>query len=143
MPIIPVAGLLAVWLAGRTLRRALAALERVEVRGPSMEPLLMDGDRLLVDHAAYRHRPPSPGDVVVAERPDVSALPIVKRVVRVVAEGTSSQKPEVRVELRGDNPEASTDSRAFGLVTVRQVHGKVWYRYWPPQRRGRIPPTSR
>ncbi len=38
------------------------------------------------------------------------------------------------IVVRGDNPEASTDSRAFGPVPVEWVVGRVLRRYWPSRR---------
>jgi hypothetical protein len=43
-----------------------------------------------------------------------------------------------RVDVRGDNPQASTDSRHFGAVAAQSVVGRVVYRYAPPSRAGRI-----
>jgi len=40
--------------------------------------------------------------------------------------------------VRGDNPDASTDSRVFGPVRRRAVIGRAVYRYWPPARRGTL-----
>jgi len=41
------------------------------------------------------------------------------------------------VVVSGDNPDASTDSRTFGPVTAASVRGRVVYRYFPADRRGR------
>jgi signal peptidase I len=38
----------------------------------------------------------------------------------------------------GDNRALSTDSRAFGPVRRGEVAGRAWYRYAPPERRGRL-----
>ena len=38
----------------------------------------------------------------------------------------------------GDDPAASTDSRAFGAVDPAVVEGRPWFRYWPPRRLGRV-----
>jgi signal peptidase I len=42
------------------------------------------------------------------------------------------------VTLLGDNPDRSTDSRAFGPVNRERVRGRAVYRYWPVDRRGRL-----
>lgn len=90
-----------------------------------MAPTLDPGDRLLV----LRTRRLQPGDVAVVPDPRVPARLVVKRVVDASAGG---------VTLRGDNPEASTDSRTFGPVAMTTVRGRAVYRYHPPGRRGRI-----
>ena len=40
------------------------------------------------------------------------------------------------LDLRGDAPGASTDSRTFGLVPVDVVRWRARLRYWPPGRLG-------
>ena len=104
---------------------ALRALDVVEVRGRSMAPTLLPGDRLLV----MRGRP-RPGDVVVAPDPRGGRRELVKRVAAVGPQG---------VTLRGDNPVASTDARAFGEVGGDQVTWRAIARIWPADRIGRIP----
>jgi type IV secretory pathway protease TraF len=42
------------------------------------------------------------------------------------------------VELRGDNPSQSTDSRSFGSVPLSSLRGRVVRRYAPAGRRGRV-----
>ena len=96
-----------------------------------MEPALTDGCWVLVDRRAYAHRPPTAGDVVMAQQ-SPGGPSIVKRVFAVISTG--------EVELRGDNAEHSTDSRDFGPLPLSAVSGRVVFRYWP--RPGRIPPTG-
>lgn len=96
---------------------------RVEVAGASMAPAFAPGDFLLVDRRAYRLHPPRPGDVVVAHDPRDFDRLLVKRVARVHADGA--------LDLHGDNPEASTDSRHFGPVPPYLIEGRVVARYWP------------
>ncbi len=93
-----------------------------------MTPTLEAGDRLLVLRLGHRWRL-RPGDLVTLEAPPGPGRParLVKRVVD--ADGTS-------VEVAGDNPVASTDSRTFGRLPARTVTGKVLYRYAPPERAG-------
>jgi nickel-type superoxide dismutase maturation protease len=98
---------------------------RVAVTGSSMAPGLLPGDRLLVVPA----RRLRPGDVVLVRDPRVPARRMVKRVAAVLPEG---------VDVRGDDPDASTDSRLFGPVPRGLVEGRAAYRYAPPGRVGRI-----
>jgi nickel-type superoxide dismutase maturation protease len=94
-----------------------------------MEPALRDGDWVIVDRRAYRVRVPRAGEVVVASDPRLPAREVVKRVGHYGDEGAW---------LQGDNPGASTDSRAFGYVRAELLLGRVAWRYWPPSRAGPV-----
>lgn len=72
----------------------------------------------------------APGQVVAVADPRQPGRLLVKRVLSVDAG---------RVDLRGDNPAASTDSRHFGTVDIGAVRGRVVYRYHPPGRAGWCP----
>ena len=91
---------------------------RFVVSGPSMLPTLRPGDRLLV----ARSRRLRPGDIVVVRDPRSLSNLVCKRVV--------AADPR-HIVVRGDNAEASTDSRAFGPVPTEWVIGRVLRRYWP------------
>jgi hypothetical protein len=54
---------------------------------------------------------------------------LVKRVAALTPGG---------VDVRGDHPAASTDSRTFGPVPPALMVGPVLYRYWPRERAGWI-----
>lgn len=118
-------GMIAPLLALGALAAARRFLDVVEVRGRSMAPTLLPGDRLLVARLPPRH-----GDVVIAPDPRQPARELVKRVAAVDAFG---------VTLRGDNPAASTDARAFGAVAPDEVRWRAVLRYWPIERAGALP----
>jgi signal peptidase I len=46
--------------------------------------------------------------------------------------------PPDRFFLLGDNRDASTDSRRFGLFSSDQIVGRALVRWWPPGRAGAI-----
>ncbi len=115
---------------------------RLEVTGRSMRPTLEPGDRVLLLRGGQIRL----GDLVVVPDPRPTGLRgpnaaaglrgpnatgrlVVKRVLALSAAG---------VTVRGDNADASTDSRVFGAVDPSTVRGRVVYRYFPPHRRGRI-----
>lgn len=83
------------------------------VEGDSMLPTLADGDKVLIDAKGYI----GAGDVVLAAHPYRSDVKIVKRVSEIADNG--------RLTLSGDNPATSTDSRAFGTVSLESIIGKV------------------
>jgi nickel-type superoxide dismutase maturation protease len=105
-------------------------LRRLEVTGESMTPTLEPGDRVLVVAGLGPLRPPiRTGDLVALTDPRDPARMMVKRVAAISGG---------RVEVRGDNAAASTDSRHFGPVDRAAVVGRVVYRYHPEERRGRV-----
>jgi nickel-type superoxide dismutase maturation protease len=106
----------------------IVAFSRVTVVGGSMLPTLQPGDRLLV---LRRGRHLRTGDLVTVTDPrDPSGRRVlVKRVVRA---------SPAEVEVAGDNPDASTDSRTFGPVARSAVRGWVFYRYAPAARAGPV-----
>ncbi len=71
------------------------------------------------------------GEVVLAADPREPSRELIKRVAAVDAESRT-------VDLRGDAPEASTDSRTFGAVPVEAVYWRVVARYWPAARATRL-----
>jgi len=106
-------------------------LDVVEVRGSSMAPSLLPGDRLLVESRTYQLRAPRVGEVVLAADPRQPQRELIKRVAAVDDEAASA-------DLRGDDPAASTDSREFGAVPLAAIRWRAAYRYWPPPRVGRL-----
>jgi nickel-type superoxide dismutase maturation protease len=103
----------------------------VEVRGRSMAPTLLPGDRLFVEGVTYRRRAPRSGEIVLAADPRQRSRELVKR-IGLVDPSTKS------AELGGDAPEASTDSRTFGPVDLADVRWRVVARCWPPGRIGLV-----
>jgi signal peptidase I len=134
--------------------------------GPSMQPNLYRGDRMITDKITYRFRPPSRGDVVIVDQPG-DEVTLVKRVVAVAGEtvevrgghtfinGQPIDEPWVRefggpgygpelvpedhIFILGDNRPVSRDSRAIGPVPVDWVRGRVVLVYWPPDQAKLVP----
>jgi nickel-type superoxide dismutase maturation protease len=95
----------------------------VEVRGDSMVPTLWAGDRLLTLPSWLLR--PHPGRIVVARDPRDPSRVLVKRVHRPVGRD--------HLDVRGDDPDASTDSRIYGPIPRRAVRRVVVAR-WPDLR---------
>ena len=105
---------------------------RVAVQGASMEPTLLAGDRLVVVSRPWGERVrPVAGDVVAVTDPRDPGRVLVKRVASV-------DRAARTLEVLGDAPDASTDSRDFGPVPLASVVGRVVYRYGPPGRSGPV-----
>ena len=123
-------GLLWFVLAAAAVLAAQRRLDVVEVRGRSMAPALLPGDRLLI----ARIGSPRTGAVVLAADPRDPRRELVKRVAGFDAG---------RVMLRGDNAAASTDARTFGTLPRSAVRWRVLGRYWPLERIGPVPTAVR
>ena len=115
------------------------------VAGPSMEPTLEEGDRVLVDLITLRGRLPRTGEIVVLSGPGGEDL--VKRIAREPYPGeapypASTLPPDSALEpsyaVLGDNGDHSLDSRTFGRVPRHRLRGRVVWRYWPVTRLGSI-----
>jgi nickel-type superoxide dismutase maturation protease len=127
-PLVALLGVAAGIAAGAAATRWL---DVVEVRGGSMAPALLPGDRLLVESRSYLSRLPRPGEIVLAADPRQSDRELIKRVAAVDEAGLAAA-------LRGDAPDASTDSREFGAVPLTAIRWRAAFRYWPPERAGRL-----
>lgn len=93
-------------------------IHRVRIIGPSMEPYLRNGDWWL----ALARRSYQVGDVVVLRHPLRPELTVVKRL---------SERLDSGWWVRGDNPEWSDDSRAFGAIPDTHVIARLAFRYRP------------
>jgi nickel-type superoxide dismutase maturation protease len=127
-PFAALLGIAAGAAAGNAARRWL---DVVEVRGGSMAPSLLAGDRLVVESRTYARRAPVPGEVVLAADPRDPQRELIKRVASIDAATKTA-------ELLGDAPTDSTDSLEFGPVPVASIRWRAGFRYWPPERIGRV-----
>ncbi len=128
------------------------------VKGESMVPSFEDGELLLTEKVSYRFGNVARGDVIVFEAPVGRKVDFIKRVIglpgdeievtggSVFVNGTKldegyinvSTQGEVRKTLGedeyfvlGDNRDASSDSRVFGVIHKGAIRGRVWFVYWP------------
>jgi signal peptidase I len=126
--------------------------------GPSMQPNLYVGYRLMTEKISYRLHPPRRGDIVVVD-PPVGGTALIKRVVGLPGDvvrvrgghawingalleepwvatfgGTEygpARVPPGHLFIMGDNRLQSLDSRAIGPVPTDAVRGRAWLVYWP------------
>ena len=85
----------------------------VRVSGNSMRPALENNDIVLVRRAGKI----AVGDIVLAAHPFKTSVTILKRVTAIDEAG--------RIELHGDDPTESSDSRSFGAIPRKHIQGKV------------------
>jgi signal peptidase I len=151
---------------GLAVLMALVAFNLSVVRGSSMNPGILDGDRILIDRFSLAFDGVDRGDVVVLSYPLDPSLDYIKRVVglpgdevlmaggRVWVNGRLLTEPYVsrgdtytyeRAVVKeghffvlGDNRPHSADSREFGQVPRALLRGRVDLRVWPPERAGRV-----
>ena len=126
--------------------------------GPSMQPNLYRGYRVMTEKVSYRLHAPRRGDVVVVERPE-GETSLIKRVVAVAGETVEVRNghtfinaepieepwvtsfggpnypptlvPAGHVFVLGDNRGVSRDSRAIGPVPVDSIRGRACLIFWP------------
>lgn len=126
----------------------------------SMEPTLMEGDRILINRLTYHFRDPQSGDVVVFDSPINENEDLVKRVVAVEGDEVAIRGgslyvndvaqeepylleqdfqgeegetlvPAGHVFVLGDNRNNSGDSRLFGPIPTDSIIGSAFVIYWP------------
>jgi signal peptidase I len=126
--------------------------------GPSMQPNLYAGYRVMTEKISYYMHEPRRGDIVVVERPEVEGN-LIKRVMGLPGEmievrgghthinGEPIEEPWVEyfggkdipptripdghVFIIGDNRPVSRDSRDIGAVPIETIIGRAWFVYWP------------
>ena len=138
------------------------------VQGTSMEPLLADGERIVVNKFIYRFRAIDRGDVVVFWYPRDPSVSFIKRVValpgdtveirsgRLIRNGQAVDESYLPAAFRdndqfpateipkgfyfvlGDHRRSSNDSRSWGEVPERYIYGRAVFRFWPLGRMGAI-----
>jgi len=109
------------------------SFRRVEVLGTSMAPALLPGDRLVVMGRPWLRQPwPQPGAVIAVRDPRQPDRILNKRVAEL-------HRPTGTLDVVGDAPSASTDSRTFGSVPRSSIVGRAVYRYAPAGRSGPAP----
>jgi signal peptidase I len=138
------------------------------VQGTSMEPLLYDSERIVVNKFIYRFQPVERGDVVVFWYPRDPSVSFIKRVVGLpgdlveIRAGTlfvngipvkesylpasfrdTDNFPPTEVRkgyyfVLGDHRRSSNDSRTWGEVPEKYIYGRAVFRFWPFNRMGPI-----
>lgn len=148
-----------------------------EVKGNSMYPNFLDGERLLTDKVSYRFNEPRRGDVIVFQAPPDHSKDFIKRIVALPGESVLLKESKIYINrqpleefylsssvktqpgaslvegkeltlgsdeyfVMGDNRDHSSDSRSWGSIKRKEIVGRAWFIYWPPQKAGIIPTVT-
>jgi signal peptidase I len=138
------------------------------VQGTSMQPLLADGERIIVNKFVYRFHTIERGDVVVFWYPREPQISFIKRVVglpgdmvelrrgSLIVNGQKVNETYLAAQFKdndnypatevkkgyyfvlGDHRNSSNDSRTWGDVPEKYIYGKAVYRFWPLSKMGAI-----
>ena len=141
-------------------------VQPVKVEGTSMQPRLVDQERIFVNRFIYRFQNVRRGDVVVFWYPKDRSKSFIKRVLGIPGDeveirngivyvnGARISEPYLKREFQdyksfrnaivpagqyfvlGDHRNSSNDSRSWGFVTQNLIYGKAVFSYWPFSRVG-------
>ncbi len=143
-------------------------IQPVKVEGTSMQPHLVDQERIFINRFIYRFTEIHRSDIVVFWYPKDRSKSFIKRVVGVPGDeveirygsvyvnGQKVDEPYLKPEFRdhesyrkitvpsdqyyvlGDHRNSSNDSRNWGFVPRELIYGKAVFRYWPVSRAGPV-----
>ncbi len=143
-------------------------VQPVKVEGTSMQPQLVDQERIFVNRFIYRFSEIHKGDIVVFWYPKDRSKSFIKRVLAVPGDdveirsgsvyinGMKVEEPYLDPGFRdrdslgkrvvppdhyfvlGDHRSSSNDSRNWGFVPRDLIYGKAVFRYWPINRAGPV-----
>jgi signal peptidase I len=153
---------------GTAIFIVIFVIQPVKVEGTSMQPRLVDQERIFVNRFIYKFSDIRRGDIVVFWYPRDRNKSFIKRVVGVEGDeveirygsvyvnGLKVDEPYLKPEFRdheslhreivpsgqyfvlGDHRNSSNDSRNWGYVPRELIYGKAVFRYWPMSRIGPV-----
>jgi len=141
--------------------------ETYRVVGQSMEPTLVQDQRLIVSKLSYRLHEPQRGDIIVFRDPQDSDRNLIKRIIGLPGEVleirdglvyvngqqiegqylkafSGQSEPQTAIPdgcyfVMGDNRNNSSDSRSWGVLVADRIVGKAAFTYWPVRLWGPAP----
>lgn len=151
---------------------ARGTIQTYEVFMTSMEPNFHEGQRVVVNKAAYWGwvGEPERGDVIIFEASNSLDEDFIKRVIGLPGDTVEIKNravyvndvkldepyivsppdytmpkikvPEDKYFVLGDNRNQSNDSHNGWFVDRSEIHGKAWLSTWPPKLWGVVPEYS-
>ncbi|MFH1639743.1 MAG: signal peptidase I [Chloroflexota bacterium] len=144
-----------------------ATIQSCIVVGPSMEPTVIEEQRLIVNKIVYYFHHPERGDIIVFQPPNKQQPDYIKRLIGLPGDTleirngvvyingevlnepyikdtphysvASTKIPEDSYFVLGDNRNNSNDSHNGWTIPKQNIIGKAWLRIWPPQSWGLVP----
>ncbi|MBI3939241.1 MAG: signal peptidase I [Acidobacteria bacterium] len=143
-------------------------IQPVKVEGTSMQPNLVDQERVFVNKFVYHLSEVHHGDIVVFWYPRDVSKSFIKRIIGIPGDRIEIARGQVLRNGRpvresyvlpqyvdyesyhtvvvppgyyyvlGDHRNSSNDSRNWGLVPQKNIFGKAIFRYWPVSRLGTL-----
>lgn len=148
---------------------ARGTIQTYEVFMTSMEPNFHEGQRVVVNKAAYWGwvGEPERGDVIIFKAPNGTNEDFIKRIIGLPGDTVEvrggvvyvnevkldepyimsspnyameeKEVPEGKYFVLGDNRNQSNDSHNGWYVGRSEIHGKAWLSTWPPKLWGVVP----
>jgi nickel-type superoxide dismutase maturation protease len=94
---------------------SLSPIVKYQVSGSSMIPTIAAGETVFVNRLSYLFRNPHIDDIIAFHDPRDGKV-LIKRIIKIANRCYFVQ---------GDNKNASTDSRVFGMIRRQEIIGKV------------------
>ena len=159
-------------IAGGVTLNMIFLYKPVRIEGSSMAPLHCDHEAIFINRIVYHLEPVQRGDVVVFAYPLDGTKSFIKRIVALPGETVEIRQglvyvngnwlsepyvPSQYVDLSdfgpmrvpndsyfvmGDHRSSSNDSRVFGTVARRLIHGRAVFAYWPMNHFGSLSGTA-
>ena len=95
---------------------SIVILSKILVSGHSMIPTYCPGDKILTSTLPYLFSKPKIGDVIVFKKDNTL---LIKRISKIT---------NIGLLVEGDNKDDSYDSASFGIISKKQILGKVVYK---------------
>jgi len=146
-----------------------AAVQSYVIEQHCMEPGFEEGERVLANKVVYMFHEPEMGDIIILQPPpplNPAKGPFIKRIIALPGQTVEVKDGEVYVDgnklhepyikepptytlqreippnmyfVLGDNRNIADDSHNEWLLPRKNIIGKAWFSFWPPDEWGLAP----